>query len=127
MKSDVTQKIDIEDFRKAKVFYETIQRIEMEMDVDFDVYENYSSSNLFNALCVYHYFTKKGFLKELPKNAAVTFEVDSRDPQNVPVDKFSKDAFVMVKCEPLGKVELNKRVFIFRFVQPSLWIARQKK
>lgn len=115
LKSDVTKKIDIEDFRKAKVFYETIQRIEMEMDVDFDVYENYSSSNLFNALCVYHYFAKKGFLKELPKNAAVTFEVDSRDPQNVPVDKFSKDAFVMVKCEPLGKVELNKKSFYIPF------------
>lgn len=115
LKSDVTQKKDIEDLRKAKVFYETIRLIEMEMNVDFDVYENYSSSNLFNALCVYHYFAKKGFIKELPKNATITFEVDSRDPQNVPVDKFSKDEFVMVKCEPLGNVELNKKSFYIPF------------
>ena len=111
LKSNAEACKDLEVFKKIKLYYETIHRIEMEMDVDFETYENYSEERLYYALCVYHYHINKGFSKELPKNATITFEIDSRDPHNVPVEKFNSDEFVMIQCTPLGDVEINKKKF----------------
>lgn len=111
LNSNPDQCKDFADFEKIKLYYETIRRIEMEMDVDFELYENYSEDRLYYALCVYHYHINRGFRKELPKNATITFEIDSRDPHNVPVEKFDSEEFVMIQCTPLGNVELNKKKF----------------
>lgn len=115
LKTNVIQENGILELKKVKMYYETIRCIELEEDIDFEVYENYSPENLYNALCVYHYLTKTGFKKELPKNATITFEIDSRDPHNLPIEKFDKDEFVMVQCTPLGNVELNKEIFNIPF------------
>lgn len=113
--TNAKQEKEFAELKKVELYYETIQRIELERDVDFEVYENYSQENLYNALCVYHYLIHKGFSKELPNNATITFEIDSRDPHNLPVEKFDKDEFVMVQCMPLGNVKLNKKVFNIPF------------
>lgn len=111
LNSNEDQCKDFADFEKIKLYYETIRRIEMEMDVNFELYENYSEDRLYYALCVYHYHINKGFRKELPKNATITFEIDSRDPHNVPVEKFNSEEFVMIQSTPLGDVEINKKKF----------------
>lgn len=115
LKTNAIQENEILELKKVKMYYETIRRIELEGDIDFEVYENYTPENLYNALCVYHHFINKGFSKELPKNATITFEVDSRDPHNLPIEKFNKDEFVMIQCTPLGNVELNKKNFNIPF------------
>ncbi len=111
LKSNAESCQNIDEFKKIKLYYETIRRIEMEMDVDFEIYENYSEARLYFALCVYHYHINKGFRKELPKNATITFEIDSRDPHNMPIEKFNCEDFIMIQCSPLGDVMVNKKKF----------------
>lgn len=115
LKTNAIQENEILELKRIKMYYETIRCIELEGDVDFEIYENYSPENLYNALCVYHYLINKGFSKELPKNATITFEIDSRDPHNLPIEKFNKDEFVMIQSTPLGNVELNKKIFNIPF------------
>lgn len=115
LKTNAIQENEILELKRIKMYYETIRCIELEGDVDFEIYENYSPENLYNALCVYHYLINKGFSKELPKNATITFEIDSRDPHNLPIEKFNKDEFVMIQYTPLGNVELNKKIFNIPF------------
>ena len=99
----------------AKRYYEVIRALEHEKDIEFDTYENYNENNLSNALCLYHYLNSTGFEKKIPANATLTFEVDIRDKQNVPIDIFDKNRFVMIESKPFGTFNLNGKAFNIPF------------
>lgn len=101
--------------KEIKRYFEVIKSIESETDIEFDVYNNYSDTNLRNALYVYHYYTGTGFNYELSNYAEMKFEIDMRNENNLPIDKFSNDEFVMIQCDPLGEIKLNDRTFNIPF------------
>lgn len=105
----------VKDMKEIKRYFELIKSIESETDIEFDIYNNYSDTNFRNALYVYHYYTGTGFHYELSSYAEMKFEIDTRNENNLPIDKFNKDEFVMIQCEPLGEFTLNGRVFNIPF------------
>lgn len=106
---------DVTELQMAKRYYEVIRALEHEKDIEFDTYENYNENNLSNALCLYHYLNSTGFEKKIPANATLTFEVDIRDKQNVPIDIFDKNRFVMIESKPFGTFNLNGKAFNIPF------------
>lgn len=110
-KSNNTNKRAIAEYKKVKEYYSTIRDIENDTDVTFTTYNQYSDSNYLNALYLYHYLTGKGFVRNVPKNATLSFEIDTRNENNMPIDKFRTDTFVMIQCDPLGLIELNGKQF----------------
>ena len=106
-----TNKKAIAEYEKIKDYYSTIRDIENETDITFTTYNQFSESNYLNALYVYHYLTGKGFTRDVPKNARLTFIIDTRNENNMPIEKFKTDTFVMIQCDPLGSVELNGKQF----------------
>ena len=105
----------IKEMTEIKRYFEVIRSIESETDIEFDIYNNYSESNLRNALYVYHYYTGTGFHYELSDYAELTFEIDIRNENNLPVDKFNKEEFFMIQCDPLGEFKLNGKTFNIPF------------
>lgn len=115
IKSNNTNKRAIADYKKIKEYYSTIRDIENDTDVTFTMYNQYSEANYINALYVYHYLTGKGFRRDVPKNARLTFVIDTRDENNMPIEKFKTDTFVMIQCNPLGTIELNGKQFVIPY------------
>lgn len=106
---------DVKVLQMAKRYYEVIRKLEHEYDIEFERYDNFSESNLEHALCLYHYYSSTGFRKEIPSGATVTFEVDTSDKHNVPIDQFDKDDFVMIESLPFGSFKLNGKGFNIPF------------
>lgn len=113
--SNNTNKRAIAEYRKVKEYYSTIRDIENDTDVSFTKYNQYSESNYLNALYLYHYLTGKGFKRDVPKNARIKFVIDTRNENNMPIEKFETDSFVMIQCDPLGTIELNGQQFIIPY------------
>lgn len=109
--SNGTNRKAISEFNKIKEYYKTIRDIENDTDVNFDCYNQYSDLNYINALYIYHYLTEKGFMRKVQQKAQLKFVIDDRDKNNMPIEKFRKDTFVMIKCEPLGSIKLNGKTF----------------
>ena len=110
-----TNKRAIAEYRKVKEYYSTIRDIENDTDVSFTKYNQYSESNYLNALYLYHYLTGKGFKRDVPKNARIKFVIDTRNENNMPIEKFETDSFVMIQCDPLGTIELNGQQFVIPY------------
>ena len=110
-----TNKKAIAEYKKVKEYYTIIRNIENETNVTFSSYNQYSEKNYLNALYLYHYLTGKGFRREVPKNARLTFVIDTRDENNLPIEKFQTDTFVMLQCDPLGQIELNGKQFMIPY------------
>ena len=85
--------IAIAEYKKVKAYYSIIRDIESDTDVAFTKYNQYSEANYLNALYLYHYLTGKGFKREVPQNARLTFVVDTRNENNMPIEKFKTDTF----------------------------------
>lgn len=103
-----TSRRSIAEYNKVKKYYKTISDIENETEISFNTYNQFSEANYLNALYIYHYLTGTGFTREVPENATLSFVIDSRDENNMPIDKFRKNnTFVMIQCDPLGPIELN--------------------
>ena len=113
--SNQTNRNAIAEFNKVKAFYKTIRDIENDTDVIFDFYDQYSDENYINALYIYHYLTGKGFLRKVPQKACLKFVIDDRDENNMPIEKFRNDTFVMIECTPLGSIKLNGKEFQIPF------------
>ena len=113
--SNQTNRNAIAEFNKVKAFYKTIRDIENDTDVIFDFYDQYSDENYINALYIYHYLTGKGFLRKVPQKAGLKFVIDDRDENNMPIEKFRNDTFVMIECKPLGYIKLNGKEFQIPF------------
>lgn len=113
--SNQTNRNAIAEFNKVKAFYKTIRDIENDTDVIFDFYDQYSDENYINALYIYHYLTGKGFLRKVPQKACLKFVIDDRDENNMPIEKFRNDTFVMIECKPLGYIKLNGKEFQIPF------------
>ena len=113
--SNQTNRNAIAEFNKVKAFYKTIRDIENDTDVIFDFYDQYSDENYINALYIYHYLTGKGFLRKVPQKACLKFVIDDRDENNMPIEKFRNDTFVMIECKPLGSIKLNGKEFQIPF------------
>jgi hypothetical protein len=103
-------KKEIDDFKRVKRYYEIIQEIELETDVVFNRYDNYTEQNLKKAEVVYAYLLRKSLSEEIPHDATVTFKVDIRDKNNSP-EKLRKDKIVMIHCEPFRELKLNGQSF----------------
>ena len=115
IKSNNTNKRAIAEYKKVKAYYSIIRDIESDTDVAFTTYNQYSEANYLNALYLYHYLTGKGFKREVPQNARLTFVVDTRNENNMPIEKFKTDTFVMIQCDPLGTIELNGKKFFIPY------------
>lgn len=77
-------------------YFKTLKAIEQETDIIFPFYDQYSRKNYFNARAIYTYKTKKGaFQDSVPDGATMTFELDTRDKRNLPIEKFDQEAFIM--------------------------------
>ena len=106
-KSNNTNKRAIAEYKKIKEYYSIIRDIETETDITFTKYNQYSQKNHLNAFYLYNYLTGKGFKHDVPKNSPISFVIDTRNENNMPIEKFRTDTFVMVQCDPLGTIELN--------------------
>ena len=109
--SNNTNKRAISEYKKIKEYYSIIRDIENDTDVTFTTYNQYSELNYINALYLYHYLTGKGFKRDVPQNASISFILDTRNENNMPIEKLKTDTFVMVECDPLGTIELNGKQF----------------
>ena len=115
LKSNYTDERAIAAYRKIKEYYSIIRDIENDTDVTFTTYNQYSESNYLNALYLYHYLTGKGFMRELPQKAQLKFVIDTRDKNNLPIEQFKTDTFVMIQSDTLGKIELNGKQFVIPY------------
>lgn len=106
MRQDV---IDV--LKRMKKYYLIISRIENDTDISFSRYDGYNDNNYIHALYVYSYNVKGGMSSEIPKNATLSFEVDTRDEANVPIDKFRSNEFVMCEERHPGEFKLNGMTF----------------
>ena len=110
-RSNNTDKRAITEYKKIKEYYSTIRDIEAETDITFTKYNQYSETNYLNAIYLYHYLTGKGFRHDVTKNSRISFVIDTRNENNMPIEKFRTDTFVMIQCDPLGTIELNGKQF----------------
>lgn len=115
-KNNNTNRQAIAEYKKVKDYYSIISDLENDTDVTFTTYNQYSESNYINALYLYHYLTGLGFTRDVPKNARLTFEIDTRNENNMPIEKFKTDTFVMIQSSPLGKIELNGKQFTIPYL-----------
>lgn len=111
LRVNATNRKAIAEYKKIKEYYSVIRDIENDTDVTFSKYDQYSEPNYLNALYIYHYLTGKSFIRDVPKNASLSFVIDTTNENNMPIEKFKTDRFVMVQCDPLGLVELNGKKF----------------
>lgn len=115
---------DVTELLMAKRYYEVIRALEHERDIEFDVYDNYNKNNLSNALCLYHYYNSTGYEMVIPKESTLSFEIDTRDERNIPIDKFDKERFAMIQSLPFGAFKLNGKEFYIPF--KNLYFANCK-
>lgn len=115
LKPNSTNKLAIAEYKKIKEYYSTIRDIENDTDVTFTMYNQYSDTNYLNALYLYHYLTGKGFKRDIPKNSCLKFVIDTRNENNMPIEKYETNPFVMIQCDPLGAIELNGKKFFIPY------------
>lgn len=97
----------IEELQRMKKYYHVISQIEGDTDISFKHYDAYTFQNYIHALYVYSYYKKSYVVVDIPQNATISFEVDTRDKANVPVSKFESDEFVMCEDRIPGEFSLN--------------------
>ncbi len=105
-----TQEVLME-LKKRKAYYESIKNIEKKLDTTFSTYDKFSEKNAEKAMYIYSYLFQQYVEIKAPQSETITFEVDTREDINKPIDKFRNTNFGMVQCNTIGDITLNGRSF----------------
>ena len=107
----------ITQYKLLKTYYEYIQFIENETDVDFETYENLSDENFKNAFLMYNYLKGFAFKERIVRNSEFSFHVDSRERPNDTEENFKKDIWNINTCLVGDTITINGKTFTLPFTK----------
>lgn len=99
---------------KVKMYFEILNELEQEYDVDFENIEGYNERSLTKAVMVLSYYSKTAIRHTIDKDGHFVFHVDeSRLNGTIPIMR--KANLMMTRNDKLGKVVLCGRTFSFNY------------
>ena len=99
-----------------KLYYETIFKIERDLDIEFQIYNNYTDKNLHNALCLYSYHMNTGFIEEMRGIPTLTFDLDTSVENSFAINDIDKHVYCSIECQEFGEFKLNNQIFKIPFI-----------
>lgn len=103
----------ITEYQEIKHYFEVIQEIERETDIEFDTYENYSESTYFKARCLLYYHKCLGF--EMKCHNKKKFICSPEVFAEICKDSKENSDFLVTESIPLGEISLNGQKFLIPF------------
>ena len=103
------------DLSKVKMYFEILNELEQEYDVDFGKIEGYNELNLTKAVMVLSYYSKTSIPHTIDKDGHFVFHVDeSRLNGTIPIMKEAN--LMMIRNNKLGEVVLCGKTFSFNYI-----------
>lgn len=100
---------------KIKMYFEILNELEQEYDIDFENIESYNEKNLTKAVMVLSYFSKTAISHTIDKDGHFVFHVDeSRLNGTIPIMRQAN--LMMTRNDKLGKVVLCGKTFSFNYM-----------
>lgn len=100
---------------KIKIYFEALNDLEQEYDMDFGPIDNYNTQNLTKALMVLSYYSKCAIRHTINEDGHFTFNVDeSKLNGTIPIMKEAQ--LMLTRCDKLGKVVLCGKEFSFEYL-----------
>lgn len=105
----------IQDLPKVKMYYDILNKLELEYDIEFENIESYSEQNLTKAVMVLSYYSKTAIKHTIDSDGHFVFHVDeNRLNGTIPVMKEAD--LMMTRNDKLGKVVLCGKTFSFNYL-----------
>ncbi len=105
----------LKELGKIKMYFETLDTLEQEFDIDFVEIENYNERNLSKALMVLSYYTKTAIRHTIDEDGHFVFNVDEKRLNgDIPILKQAN--LMMTRNDKLGKITLCGRDFSFHYI-----------
>lgn len=100
---------------KIKMYFEILNELEQEYDIDFENIESYNEKNLTKAVMVLSYFSKTAISHTIDKDGHFVFHVDeSRLNGTIPIMRQAN--LMMTRNDKLGKVVFCGKTFSFNYM-----------
>lgn len=100
---------------KIKMYFEILNELEQEYDIDFENIESYNERNLTKAVMVLSYYSKTAISHTIDKDGHFVFHVDeSRLNGTIPIMREAN--LMMTRNDKLGKVVLCGKTFSFNYM-----------
>lgn len=100
---------------KVKMYFEILNELEQEYDIEFGSIECYNEQNLTKAVMILSYYSKTAIKHTLDKDGHFVFHVDeTRLNGTIPVMKEAN--LMMTRNDKLGKVVLCGKTFSFNYL-----------
>lgn len=102
----------IAEFEKIKLYFQTLERLEEDFDIDFPRIEAYSEINMIKAMYALSYYSKARIHFSIDQNGYYEFPIIEKELNgSIPILKEAK--LMMTRNEKLGKVNLCGKDFTF--------------
>lgn len=100
----------LHELAKIKTYFEALNQLEQDYDVEFEIIDNYSERNLTNALLVLSYYSKMSYRHTIDEDGHFEFNIDETKLNGtIPI---LKEAGLMMICNhKLGDVALCGKTF----------------
>lgn len=100
---------------KIKMYFEILNELEQEYNIDFENIESYNERNLTKAVMILSYYSKTAISHTIDKDGHFVFHVDeSRLNGTIPIMREAN--LMMTRNDKLGKVVLCGRTFSFNYM-----------
>ena len=100
---------------KIKMYFEILNELELDYDIDFENIESYNEKNLTKAVIVLSYYSKTAISHTIDKDGHFVFHVDeSRLNGTIPIMREAN--LMMTRNDKLGKVVLCGKTFSFNYM-----------
>ena len=100
---------------KIKMYFEILNELEQEYNIDFENIESYNERNLTKAVMVLSYYSKTAISHTIDKDGHFVFHVDeSRLNGTIPIMREAN--LMMTRNDKLGKVVLCGKTFSFNYM-----------
>ena len=100
---------------KIKMYFEILNELEQEYDIDFENIESYNEKNLTKAVMVLSYFSKTAISHTIDKDGHFVFHVDE-SRLNGTISIMRQANLMMTRNDKLGKVVLCGKTFSFNYM-----------
>lgn len=103
------------DLYKIKDYFEIIENLEQEYDIDFEYIDNYNNQNYINALLLLSYCSKKTIRYPIDEECNYIFKVDEAN-LNGTIPILQKADLMMLRIDKLKKIQFCGRFFSFNYM-----------
>lgn len=100
----------LNELAKIKTYFEVLDRLEQDYDIEFESIDNYTERNLTNAFLVLSYYSKMSFRHNIDEDGHFEFNIDeTRLNGSIPILK--EAGLMLISNHKLGSVVLCGRTF----------------